>query len=37
MHVEPLDATFGATVTEIDLEALDSPTWEQLHAAWLRV
>ena len=35
MHVEPLDATFGATVTEIDLDALDQPTWEELHTAWL--
>ena len=35
MHLEPLEATFGATVTEIDLEALDLATWEELHAAWL--
>jgi hypothetical protein len=28
MHVEPLDATFGAIVTEIDLNALDAVTWE---------
>ena len=35
MHLEPLDATFGATVTDIDLEALDPATWEELHAAWL--
>ena len=35
MHLEPLDATFGATVTDIDLKALDPATWEELHAAWL--
>jgi alpha-ketoglutarate-dependent taurine dioxygenase len=35
MHVEPLDGTFGATVTEIDLEALDPVVWAELHAAWL--
>src|SRR5262245_1925352 len=35
MHVEPLDATFGATVTEIELAALDEVTWEELHAAWI--
>jgi alpha-ketoglutarate-dependent taurine dioxygenase len=35
MHVEPLDVTFGATVTEIDLGALDQATWEELHATWL--
>jgi alpha-ketoglutarate-dependent taurine dioxygenase len=35
MHLEPLDATFGATVTEVDLTALDQATWEALHAAWL--
>ncbi len=35
MHVEPLDATFGATVTDIDLKALDAATWKELHTAWL--
>ena len=35
MHLEQLDATFGATVTDIDLKALDPATWEELHAAWL--
>jgi alpha-ketoglutarate-dependent taurine dioxygenase len=39
MHVEPLDATldvtFGATVTDVDLRALDAATWDELHAAWL--
>jgi len=35
MHLEPLDATFGATVTDIDLRALDDTTWEELHAAWI--
>ena len=35
MQLEPLDATFGATVTDIDLRALDASTWEELHAAWL--
>jgi alpha-ketoglutarate-dependent taurine dioxygenase len=35
MDLEPLDATFGAMVTEIDLQALDPLAWEELHAAWL--
>jgi alpha-ketoglutarate-dependent taurine dioxygenase len=35
MHLEPLDATFGATVMEIDLAELDQGTWEELHAAWV--
>jgi alpha-ketoglutarate-dependent taurine dioxygenase len=39
MRVEPLaassDVTFGATVTEIDLRALDDRTWEALHAEWI--
>jgi alpha-ketoglutarate-dependent taurine dioxygenase len=33
--VEPLDATFGATVREIDLRSLDDETWNALHATWL--
>jgi alpha-ketoglutarate-dependent taurine dioxygenase len=35
MHVEPLDATFGAIVTELAIADLDDATWTELHAAWL--
>ena len=35
MHIEPLDATFGATVTGLDLRSLDDATWAALHATWL--
>ena len=35
MQIEPLDATFGATVADIDLRALDAATWEELHDEWL--
>ena len=34
-HVEPLDATFGATVTNIDLAHLDEQTFEDLYRLWL--
>ncbi|HYL58975.1 MAG TPA: TauD/TfdA family dioxygenase [Candidatus Acidoferrales bacterium] len=34
-HVEPLDATFGATVTNLKLAALDDATWHDLYATWL--
>ena len=34
-RVEPLDATFGAVVTGLDLDALDRSTFEALYALWL--
>ncbi|MEO5901933.1 MAG: TauD/TfdA family dioxygenase [Ilumatobacteraceae bacterium] len=33
--VEPLDATFGALVTGIELRALDDETWAALHETWV--
>ena len=35
MQVEPLDATFGAVVRDIELVGLDDETWRELHSAWL--
>ncbi len=35
MQVEPIDATFGAIVREIDVTALDADTWDALYATWL--
>ena len=35
-HVQPLDATFGAIVTDLKLATLDDPTWRDLHATWLQ-
>ena len=35
MEVEPLDATFGAIVRDIEIADLDDETWEALHATWL--
>ena len=35
MHVEPLDATFGAVVTGVDIADLDDDTWAALHATWI--
>jgi len=35
IELEPLDATFGAVVRDIDLRQLDEPTFAALHAAWL--
>jgi len=34
-RVEPLDATFGATVTEIRLAAIDDATFSRLYRTWL--
>jgi alpha-ketoglutarate-dependent taurine dioxygenase len=34
-HIEPLDATFGAVVTEVKLAALGDAGWRELYAAWL--
>ena len=33
--IKPLDATFGAMVTGIELASLDDATWRHLYAAWL--
>ena len=33
--IEPLDATFGAVVTGIELASLDDATWHDLYATWL--
>jgi alpha-ketoglutarate-dependent taurine dioxygenase len=35
MELEPLDATFGATVRGVSLRSLDDRTWEAVHEAWL--
>jgi alpha-ketoglutarate-dependent taurine dioxygenase len=36
MHLEPLEGTtFGATVTDVDLRALDDATWTELYDAWI--
>jgi alpha-ketoglutarate-dependent taurine dioxygenase len=35
MKVEPLDATFGAIVRDIEIADLDDDTWAELHATWL--
>ena len=34
-HIEPLDATFGATVMNVKLANLDDAMWRDLYAAWL--
>lgn len=33
--IKPLDATFGAVATGLELAALDDATWRDLYAAWL--
>jgi alpha-ketoglutarate-dependent taurine dioxygenase len=35
MDVQPLDATFGAVVTDITLTVLDDDAWRELHATWI--
>ncbi len=35
MDIERLDATFGATVRDVRIAALDDGEWAELHAAWL--
>ncbi len=35
LHLEPLDATFGAYVRGLEVRSLDAPTWQMLHEAWL--
>ena len=33
--LEPLDASFGATITGLSLAALDREVWDELYRAWL--
>ncbi len=35
MYIEPLDKSFGATVTGVDLATISSNNFRKLHAAWL--
>jgi alpha-ketoglutarate-dependent taurine dioxygenase len=35
LDIEPLDATFGATIRGVELRALDEPTWQAVYEAWL--
>lgn len=35
LDIEPLDATFGATIRGVELRALDEPTWQAIYEAWL--
>ena len=35
LHLEPLDATFGAIVRELDVRLLDDRFWPALHEAWV--
>jgi alpha-ketoglutarate-dependent taurine dioxygenase len=35
MRITPIDATFGAVITGIDLGQLDDATWAAVHAAFL--
>ena len=35
LDLEPLDATFGAVVRNVDLRRLDDTTWHELHERWL--
>lgn len=35
MTVTPLDATLGATVTDVDLAGLDDESWAEIHSAFL--
>ncbi len=34
-EIEPLDATFGAVVTGVELRSIDEPAFEVLHETWL--
>ncbi len=34
-EIEPLDATFGAVVTGVELRSIDEPAFEALHETWL--
>ena len=33
--IHPLDATFGAVITNLKLTTIDDATWNDLHATWL--
>lgn len=33
--IEPIDATLGAVITDVDLARLDDATWREIHAAFL--
>lgn len=35
LDIEPVDASFGATVRGIELRSLDEPTWQAVRQAWL--
>lgn len=35
-EIEPLDATFGAVVTGVELRSIDEPAFEALHETWLQ-
>lgn len=35
MTIEPIDATLGATITDIELASLNAETWAELYAAFL--
>lgn len=35
IELEPLDATFGAIVRDVELRNLDEPTWQALYDAWI--
>lgn len=34
-QLEEIDATFGAVVTDFDLDSADAQTWDELYKAWL--
>src|SRR5678815_1334676 len=36
ISIQPLDATFGATVTGLELRSLDEATFREVYAAWLQ-
>lgn len=35
LTIEPLDATFGATITGVDLRSIDEATFDEIEAAWI--
>ncbi len=35
LKIEPLDATLGAIVTDVDLSSIDDPLWSEVEAAFL--
>ncbi len=35
VQIDPVDASFGATVSGVQVRSLDEPTWQVLHRAWL--